>query len=71
MAASLIAVWEVTSPRRILTVSKRIRWVSNWLLSVLSSLVLKLVFPVMAVGVALLAQEHQWGLFNLLRPLRR
>ncbi len=66
VAVSLIALWEVVSPRRILSISKRFRWINNWLLSALNSLLLPLVFPLMAVGVALLVGEHQWGLFNVL-----
>ena len=66
VAVSLIAFWEMLSPRRRLSVSKTVRWVNNWLLSALNSVLLPLVFPLMAVGLALLAEEHQWGLFNLL-----
>lgn len=66
VAVSLIAVWEVLSPRRTLSVSKGLRWLNNWLLSALNRLLLPLVFPLMAVGLALLAVKHQWGLFNLL-----
>ena len=62
----LIAVWEVLKPRRTISVSKGLRWVNNWLLSALNSLLLPLVFPLMAVGVALLAQEREWGLFNII-----
>ena len=66
VAVSLIALWEVVNPRRPLSVSKGFRWFNNWLLSALNSLLLPLVFPLMAVGAALLADEHQWGLFNVL-----
>jgi sterol desaturase/sphingolipid hydroxylase (fatty acid hydroxylase superfamily) len=66
VAVSLITLWEVVSPRRTLSASKGFRWLNNWLLSALNSLLLPLVFPLMAVSVALLAAEHQWGLFNLL-----
>lgn len=65
-AFSLIAAWEVARPRRNLTVSKMYRWASNWSLSILNSLLLPLVFPVMAVGAAVTAQAHGFGLFNVL-----
>ena len=65
VAVSVFAFWEMLSPRRILSVSKAVRWVNNWLLTALNSMLLLLVFPVMAVGVSLLAAEKQRGLFNL------
>jgi len=61
---ALVAVWEVLAPRRALTVSKAGRWGSNLALVFLNSLVLRLLFPVAAVGVAALAQERGWGLLH-------
>lgn len=61
---ALVALWEVLAPRRALTVSKALRWVSNLGIVVLNSVVLRLVFPTAAVGMAALAVEHGWGLFN-------
>lgn len=63
---SLIALWEVLRPRRVLSVSKAMRWTNNWLISALNSILLPLVFPVLAVGMALIAQDNDWGLLNLL-----
>lgn len=60
----LMAVWEILTPRRPLTVSKTLRWYSNLGLVALNSLALRLSFPILAVGFARLAQERQWGLFN-------
>lgn len=62
----MIALWEITVPRRALRESKRVRWVGNWSIVVINTLVLRLVFPVMAVGLAVMAQERGWGLFNIL-----
>jgi sterol desaturase/sphingolipid hydroxylase (fatty acid hydroxylase superfamily) len=61
---ALVAVWEFISPRRRLTVSKKTRWLSNLGIVVLNTLLLRLLFPVAAVGVALFAQTNGWGLFN-------
>ena len=61
---ALMAVWEVLAPRRALTVSKAGRWGSNLALVFLNSLVLRLLFPVAAVGVAALAQGRGWGLLH-------
>lgn len=66
LAVSLVAGWEMLRPRRMLTISKALRWTNNWLISALNSVLLPLIFPVLAVGVAILAHEHQWGLLNAL-----
>ncbi|MCP5407675.1 MAG: sterol desaturase family protein [Chromatiaceae bacterium] len=62
---AVMAVWEVLSPRRALTVSKGIRWINNLGLVFLNSFVLRLLFPAAAVGVAVIAQQRGWGLLNL------
>lgn len=60
----LMAVWEVVAPRRSRSVSKGWRWSSNLGLVVVNTVAVRLVFALGAVGVALVAQEHDWGLFN-------
>ena len=60
----LMALWEILSPRRQLTISKAKRWTSNIALIVLNSIVLRLLFPTAAVGVGVLVQQKGWGLFN-------
>ncbi len=62
---AVMAAWELAAPRRRLTVSRTLRWTSNLGLVFLNSLVLRLLFPAAAVGVAALAVERDWGLFNL------
>ena len=66
----LMALWELISPRRRLGVSKPLRWVNNLSLVFLNSLVLRVVysviFPVAALGTAVLAAEQGWGLLNAL-----
>lgn len=66
LAVLLVGSWEVVRPRRPLSISKLLRWTNNWLISALNSVVLFLIFPVLGVGVALLAAENHWGLFNAL-----
>lgn len=61
---ALMAVWEWRAPRRVLRVSKLVRWVNNLGLVFLNSFILRLLFPAAAVGVAVFAQEQGWGLFN-------
>jgi len=60
----VMLVWELRLPRRRLTVSKRLRWTSNLGLMALNSLLLRLLFPAAAVGLAYSAADLGWGLFN-------
>ncbi|MCZ6472271.1 MAG: sterol desaturase family protein [SAR324 cluster bacterium] len=62
----LMALWELAAPRRALTVSKALRWGNNLALVVCNSLVLRLVFPVAALGVAVRAEASGWGLLHSL-----
>jgi sterol desaturase/sphingolipid hydroxylase (fatty acid hydroxylase superfamily) len=62
-----VALWEVLAPRRALMLSRVARWTSNLGLVVLNSVVLRLLFPAAAVGVAALAEQRGWGLLNLFR----
>jgi sterol desaturase/sphingolipid hydroxylase (fatty acid hydroxylase superfamily) len=60
-----MALWEIFAPRRKLTQPKARRWLNNIVLVVLNTLVLRLLFPAAAVGVAAFCESRQWGLFNL------
>ena len=57
-------IWEVVAPRRALRVSKTRRWLSNFGIVVLNTILLRVLFPAAAVGVALFASARGWGLFN-------
>jgi len=59
-------IWELLAPRRVLSVSKMKRWVNNLGLLLLNSLVLRLLFPAAAVGIAYSVADMGWGLFNWL-----
>jgi sterol desaturase/sphingolipid hydroxylase (fatty acid hydroxylase superfamily) len=63
---ALVAIAERASPRRALKLSRRVRWTGNLGLVVLNTLVLRLLFPAAAVGVAALAASRGWGLFNVI-----
>lgn len=60
----VIALWEMVAPKRALTVSKAIRWFNNIGLVVFNTIILRLLFPAAAVGVAVFAGEQGWGLLN-------
>ena len=42
------------------------RWLNNMALMLINTLLLRVLFPIGAIGVALLCQEQQLGLFNLI-----
>ena len=56
--------WERFAPRRLLTTSKITRWVSNLGLVLIDAMIVRLVFPTALAGIALIAQQNGWGLFN-------
>ncbi len=60
----LMGAWEYLAPRRALTVSKAVRWANNLGLVMLNSLLLRLLFPAAAGGIAIFASGHGWGLLN-------
>jgi sterol desaturase/sphingolipid hydroxylase (fatty acid hydroxylase superfamily) len=60
----IMAWWEVLAPRRVLTESKTIRWANNLGLVFFNSILLRLLFPAAAVGMAVFAGDHGWGVFN-------
>lgn len=60
----VMSVLEVLSPRRKLTTSKPVRWFSNLGIVLISTVTLRLIFPLLAIDLSLIAQEKQWGLLN-------
>ncbi len=61
---AVVGLWEVLAPRRALSVSKALRWASNLGLVALNTLLLRLLFPLAAVGVAAFCAANGWGLLN-------
>lgn len=59
-----MAAWEALAPRRARLHPRRARWTANLGLVALDALVVRLAFPVAAVGFAALAAERGWGLLN-------
>ena len=60
----LMAFWEIFAPRRALTISKAVRWANNLGLVFFNSILLRVIFPAAAVGMAAFASENGWGIFN-------
>jgi len=62
-----MTIWELLAPRRVLTTSKTIRWFANLTIISLNASLIHLAFPLMPVGLALLAEKYGWGLLNIVR----
>jgi len=60
----VLAVVEVFAPKRALLTSKPRRWFANLAIIALNPLSVFLLFPILPVGLALFASEHNWGLLN-------
>jgi sterol desaturase/sphingolipid hydroxylase (fatty acid hydroxylase superfamily) len=63
---AIMALWELLAPRRRRDIPRVIRWSNNLALVVIDTIVLRLTFPILAVGLAVMAQERGWGLFNFI-----
>lgn len=61
----IFALSEWIRPRRPLTLSKPQRWITNAAIVVIDSVLVRLLFPAAAVGIALWAQSKGYGLFNI------
>ncbi len=62
---STMALLEIARERRELETSKSSRWATNVGIIVTDSLLLRLVFPMGAIGVGYAANDLGWGLFNV------
>lgn len=60
-----MAAWEWLAPCRPAEADRRRRWPANIGLVLLDTVLVRLAFPFASAGMALLAQEQGWGLFNL------
>lgn len=59
-----IALWEIAAPRRRRDFPRVIRWTNNLALVIVDTVILRLTFPILAVGLAVMAEDRGWGLFN-------
>ncbi|MFK8032634.1 MAG: sterol desaturase family protein [Hyphomicrobiales bacterium] len=60
---SAMALFELVAPRRHLLHGRGPRWLTNFLIIVLDSLIIRVLFPAAAVGIAVWATENNVGLF--------
>ena len=59
-----MAAWEVLAPCRRQDIGRQRRWPSNLGIVVLDTLLVRMVFPTTAVGVAMVVEGANWGLLN-------
>jgi sterol desaturase/sphingolipid hydroxylase (fatty acid hydroxylase superfamily) len=59
-----LALSELVVPRRGLNTSKSARWFANIGIIVINTALVKLLFPVATVGIAVIAAQRTWGIFN-------
>jgi sterol desaturase/sphingolipid hydroxylase (fatty acid hydroxylase superfamily) len=59
-----MALWEAIAPRRARSFARAARWPANLGISILDSLVVRLLLPLGAVSFASYCTAHQWGLLS-------
>ncbi len=62
---TLLALWEVLAPRRAWSVGRTPRWPGNLGIVVLDAVLVRLLVPIAAVGMAVVAAQRGWGLLNI------
>lgn len=60
-----MAASEVAAPRRRREIPRLLRWTNNLGVVVVDTILVRLIFPIVAVGLALMAEERGWGLLNV------
>lgn len=64
LALAAMTLWEIAAPRRALAIAKARRWTTNLGVAAVNTAILRLLFPLAAVGMAELAADRGWGFFN-------
>jgi len=59
-----MVAWERWAPRRRRELPRRLRWSSNLGVVALNAVLLRLAFPLLAVGLAFMAEQRGWGLLH-------
>jgi sterol desaturase/sphingolipid hydroxylase (fatty acid hydroxylase superfamily) len=61
----VMGVSEALAPRRTPSLPRLKRWPGNLCVAVINTVILRMIFPTAAVGIALLAENKGWGVFNV------
>ena len=64
---ALMAISELIGPRRTQTIGRGWRWPNNLGVVAVDTLLVRILFPTTAVGMALVAEAHGLGLFNVVQ----
>jgi sterol desaturase/sphingolipid hydroxylase (fatty acid hydroxylase superfamily) len=62
---AVMAIWELIGPRRKQAIGRAWRWPSNLGVVAVNTLLVRILFPITAVGLALVAEARGFGLFNV------
>jgi sterol desaturase/sphingolipid hydroxylase (fatty acid hydroxylase superfamily) len=62
---ALMALWELAAPKRRLDIPRLVRWSNNLALVAIDTVLVRLLFPVLATGVAIWAEARGFGLIHL------
>ena len=62
---AVMAGWEVFAPRRKQSIGRTWRWPNNLGVVIVDTLVVRILFPTAAVGLALIAEARGFGFFNV------
>ena len=62
----VMAIWEWWLPRREQRLGRGFRWANNLSLMLIGTVLVRILFPVVATEYAVLVQAKGWGLFNVL-----
>jgi len=62
----IMAMWEVFYEKRPQILKRRQRWPHNILLTVVDTALVRVIFPVFPIGLALIADAEGWGVFNII-----
>ena len=63
---ALVASGEALFPRRVQQIGRLVRWPNNLGLVALNTVLVRLLLPTAAVGLAVIAEARGWGLLNLI-----
>jgi sterol desaturase/sphingolipid hydroxylase (fatty acid hydroxylase superfamily) len=63
---AVMAIWEFVGPRRKQTIGRGWRWPNNLGVVIVDTLLVRILFPTTAVGLAMLVEARGFGFFNIL-----
>jgi len=62
----VMGVWELLAPRRARVLHRQTRWPNNIAVVVINTMIVRILLPTTAVGLALWVSDRGWGLLNLM-----